>query len=139
MYMVVRVGQLKQHTTQEAATQEAARLINKTGESFYVVHMVNCGSPPDERVKWSRPLVSKTFKKSFVTIGVKHAVLLDEMMNSRDLSYEPWTQEMDELLEAMWQGGDYTVGELAKMFKRSKHAISCRLQKLGHYNVRFFY
>jgi hypothetical protein len=126
-FIVIRSGQLVQHGREEEATREAIRLINKTGDSFYVAKIIKVGSPA-EVIFEPYPNVSE----SDIKPGSEYVKLYAQLLGHPQNRYgRLWPESHNQLLIWLWNTCDFTIEGLAKLFGRSHESIRCKLASYG--------
>jgi len=81
-------------------------------------------NPEIKKVEKPEKDVSSPSKKK-----LSHQERMDKIKVKYPNAYEPWTQELDEKLEELYQNGK-TVSELCDIFQRQPGGIRSRLKKL---------
>ena len=110
MYVVARVGQLKEHDTIQSARTEAIRLAVQNDNKYHVLE------------------VAGTIVTERQTVWVQADV---EPTPFRKHSGDTWSREDDVNLVRLFYTGEHDRHRLADHFGRTPLAISCRLAKHG--------
>lgn len=124
-YVVIRRGQLREHQSFDNAKAEAERLINRTGDEFYIAELLELGSVT--KTSWT------SLKKERLRIEAEEYNPWAEKQEANIRAGKrlnegcPWTEAADQELLRMWKTGAYSMNALAIQFGRTKGAISSRL------------